>query len=599
MRSRTMRAGAREADRRGGRVRPLALAAALAAAGAALWAGPMGWVDTAEPILGLSWWMVAIVVFAGEHRVVHVHLGGDAHSFSLSEAALVVGLFALAPGELLLAVLTGGGAALLRRRQSAVKVLFNLSHFALGATAAALVFHGVLGSGGPLDPRTWAGTLLAALVSALIGLLAVEAVIALCQGRVRTERLAEIGAFGVASAVANSSLGLIGVSLYAASPGGLALLVVPAVTLHLAYRAFLAERQRRARIEFLFEASRVLHRSGDAEHAIPELLAHAGETFRAGVAELTLFPPSEDDTALRTTWRHDGRHEPIRPVDPDPSDMLVASLAADGDGLLLSGDDRSIELPAALTRRRLTDAMVVAVEGDAGPIGTILLGNRLGAVSRFDREELQLLETLANHVGIALEKGELARSLLGLREREHELRHQALHDPLTGLPNRVLLQDRLELALRRRSHQALALLFVDLDGFKAVNDSLGHAAGDEVLRAVAGRLQRCIRPDDTAARFGGDEFAVLLEGAETAATAGRVAERIVRDLSAPLLVGECPVTIGASVGVALGVPGDVSAADLLADADTAMYAAKAAGKGTVKVLNPVVAGAHEAAGGVR
>jgi len=167
------------------------------------------------------------------------------------------------------------------------------------------------------------------------------------------------------------------------------------------------------------------------------------------------------------------------------------------------------------------------------------------------------------------------------RETEARLRHDALHDPLTGLPNRTLFLDRLALALRRAQREpgpACAVLFLDLDRFKLVNDSLGHAAGDRLLRAAAGRLARAVRPGDTVARLGGDEFVVLLEGAQGAREAAGVAERIQRALAAPLVVEGRELRASASIGIAAATA-DATPEDVVRDADLAMYRAKAEGPG--------------------
>jgi diguanylate cyclase (GGDEF)-like protein/PAS domain S-box-containing protein len=173
---------------------------------------------------------------------------------------------------------------------------------------------------------------------------------------------------------------------------------------------------------------------------------------------------------------------------------------------------------------------------------------------------------------------------------EEQLRHQALHDPLTGLPNRVLFVDRLTHALVRRSGgHRVAVLFVDLDEFKVINDTLGHAAGDELLRLVAERLAGVLRAEDTASRLGGDEFAFLLEDAprqEVEAVAARILAALAREFT----IGDHTATLGASIGIAIGHPdasGNASAEtadELLRDADTAMYAAKARGKSCVQVF---------------
>jgi diguanylate cyclase (GGDEF)-like protein len=170
---------------------------------------------------------------------------------------------------------------------------------------------------------------------------------------------------------------------------------------------------------------------------------------------------------------------------------------------------------------------------------------------------------------------------------EARLLHDALHDPLTGLANRVLFRDHVERALvrRRRSRTSVALLFVDLDDFKAVNDSLGHAVGDRVLVELARRVATAIRADDVAARQGGDEFAVLLR-VRDAAEATAMAERLLEELHRPVELGAASVTVGGSIGVALDAGRGTVADDLLAHADAAMYAAKAAGKGRLAVFEP-------------
>jgi diguanylate cyclase (GGDEF)-like protein len=161
-----------------------------------------------------------------------------------------------------------------------------------------------------------------------------------------------------------------------------------------------------------------------------------------------------------------------------------------------------------------------------------------------------------------------------------EIRHQALHDSLTGLPNRVLLIDRVKqtLSRARRDHHSVALLFIDLDSFKDINDTLGHASGDALLQAVADRFTRTLRDSDTVARIGGDEFVVLAEGITLAAGPELVAERLLGVLEEPFHLtddSDSPVTTSASIGIAVG-PRD-SAEDLLRDADVALYAAKTAG----------------------
>ena len=163
---------------------------------------------------------------------------------------------------------------------------------------------------------------------------------------------------------------------------------------------------------------------------------------------------------------------------------------------------------------------------------------------------------------------------------EEQLTHQALHDPLTKLANRALFQDRVEhaLALAKRTESAVSVLFLDLDNFKTVNDTLGHAAGDELLISVAGRLQSCLRASDTASRLGGDEFAVLIEDTAVTEEGITVAERLHEVLRSPFIVEGKQVFAGASIGIATSLAGRESPDELLRNADVAMYMAKSKGK---------------------
>ena len=170
---------------------------------------------------------------------------------------------------------------------------------------------------------------------------------------------------------------------------------------------------------------------------------------------------------------------------------------------------------------------------------------------------------------------------------ERQLTHQAFHDPLTGLANRVLFLDRVShaLALVRRHDQMLAVLFVDLDGFKTINDSLGHAAGDRLLAVVASRLQTCVRTSDTVARLGGDEFALLIEDATDDHAASEVADRVAASVRHPILVEGKEVFMTASIGIATAKD-EGSASDLLRNADMAMYVAKSHGKARWERFEP-------------
>ncbi len=193
--------------------------------------------------------------------------------------------------------------------------------------------------------------------------------------------------------------------------------------------------------------------------------------------------------------------------------------------------------------------------------------------------------------GTPLPGGGFVTTYTDITERkraEERVRHMALHDNLTGLPNRLSFNDHVELAIERAAAhgQRFALLFLDLDGFKKVNDSLGHDAGDRLLVTVAAELKAAVRETDVVARLGGDEFVVLLHDIESAATATEIAADVVGRLAAPFDLGGAAAHIGTSVGIALHPEHGACRESLLKAADQAMYAAKAAGRGTWRVAAP-------------
>jgi diguanylate cyclase (GGDEF)-like protein/PAS domain S-box-containing protein len=235
-------------------------------------------------------------------------------------------------------------------------------------------------------------------------------------------------------------------------------------------------------------------------------------------------------------------------------------------------------------------AQLIATDGSGASEGHTIecsVFHRDGTTLRFEVQHTDLLQE--EHVrGIVL----TSRDVSERKAFEEQLAHQAFHDPVTKLANRALFSDRVEHALMRaqRGVPDIAVMFIDLDDFKTVNDSLGHAAGDEVLQEVGRRLKIAVRPTDTVARFGGDEFAVLLDGITGSADAADAAARILRALDLPVEINGKSVFPRASVGICL-VGEDLEtpeAADLLRNADVAMYMAKRDSKGSYRVFEPTM-----------
>ena len=226
------------------------------------------------------------------------------------------------------------------------------------------------------------------------------------------------------------------------------------------------------------------------------------------------------------------------------------------------------------TRAGAVSAAAVPITSAGAPWG--VLGGFTKEKVQFTTQDLSFMQAIANVLANAIER----------RAEEDRTRHEALHDPLTGLPNRTLFFDRLEHALgqAQRRGASVAVLFCDLDQFKLVNDSLGHAAGDELLAAVAPRLEQVLRPGDTVARFGGDEFAVLAEDVQTERDATRVAERIAEALTRPFIVRRQEHFVSASIGISISGPNN-EPEGLIRDADAALYRAKDRGRGGYEIFD--------------
>ncbi len=197
-------------------------------------------------------------------------------------------------------------------------------------------------------------------------------------------------------------------------------------------------------------------------------------------------------------------------------------------------------------------------------------------------DDIAFVESVAATLGAAVRRQEL----------EGQLQHQSLHDPLTGLPNRALVNDRIDHALGRAARRGslLAVLLLDLDDFKTVNDSLGHTTGDELLAELAKRFERVVRDGDTVARLGGDEFVVVCEEVTSEQDVAFVAEALLEQCALPVQLGDRRISLSASIGVALAAGGEVGTAGLLGEADIAMYRAKRDRPGTYRIFDEAMRG---------
>ncbi len=331
-------------------------------------------------------------------------------------------------------------------------------------------------------------------------------------------------------------------------------------------------RERQELLERLSRIQRSIVRRAKLETVLDTIVSGASELLRANAVGLRMLDPQDPGSMVL-----------LAVTGLDPKRFHVGSRVPLGDGiagrtvaaerlLVMDGDDE--EARAVLATRDVTAAMSAPVVENGRVVGALTVGSREPGRT-YSVTEQEVLLAFAEHASLALTDSKNFDAAI----------HRALHDLLTGLPNRALFLDRLERAVKHTGPTGTrpAVLFLDLDGFKRVNDSLGHAAGDQLLIEVARRLSECIRPRDVAARFGGDEFAVLLDGITNETEAAAVAELVTTSLQDPFLVHSKEVAITASVGVAVSSSPDD---DLLRDADLAMYHAKGLGKGRIEVFDP-------------
>jgi diguanylate cyclase (GGDEF)-like protein len=348
---------------------------------------------------------------------------------------------------------------------------------------------------------------------------------------------------GLATSTANACFALVALDVVSADWRGLWALAVVAVFLGLAQRAHVALLRRHDAVQRL---QAFTHRIGSSDLqldlVVAEVLTGTRDLLEVRSVRLELTAAGDDVRA----WVCDAAGH--RPAMPSATAMLAAEP--------VSG------------RRQTVESISVVLHGTDGPMGALSVSGRLGDVGGLRASDRQLLNTIAGHAAVALRNGRLADRL---RDQVSENAHQALHDSLTGLPNRTLF-DRIATTLLDSDGPA-AVLLLDLDRFKEVNDTLGHAAGDAVLRDVGRRLSDALRDAACVARLGGDEFAVVLSDADEA-DALHCARKVAAALGVRLDLTDVTLSLDASIGIALSPEHGTDVATLLRRADVAMYAAK-------------------------
>jgi diguanylate cyclase (GGDEF)-like protein len=507
--------------------------------------------------------VVLAVAFAlSELAVVHVPVGRNSWTLSLSDVPLVVGLFVLAPVPFLVARLVGAAVPLaVRHRGSPHKLVFNLAWYSVEASIALLVWHGVQAGHHELGPLTWLASAAVTVATDVAGTALIGLAIA-ADSRSRFAPREVLSEANPLVALVNASAAL--VIVYVVTVDWQALWTVGVLVALLGF-AQRSHNHLRRRTDSLEELSRFTGEVGaevDVESATRTALTWMTSALKAEVAELTLtagFAGADHRWVARFGTPAEEASGPGHAGE-------LAPWAAGGPAVARrSTKDRA--LADALHRAGLRDAMVMPLLGDGEPIGTLLVGDRLGDVETFGPSDLRELVAVGNHLSVTLRN---ARRADAIREHAEEQVRRSLRDELTGLPNRRCLEERV--AERLAAGATATVVHVDLDRFADINDTLGHRTGDALLTMVAQRLTETVPSDALVGRLAADEYVIVLPTADEAATTSVVA--VVRHaFTRPFPLDGLQVGVEASVGVARSADG-AQAADLFRQADVARHAAK-------------------------
>jgi diguanylate cyclase (GGDEF)-like protein len=531
------------------------------------------------------WWLFAGLFAVTEACVVQLRLRREAFSLSLSEAPLVIGLFLARPSELLVGRVLGSALVFVaHRRQRPMKAGFNTALVAAGTAVAVTLFRSMLpADAGPFGPVAVSAALAATVGAGILDSLALTLVV----GWYASPVTARVLLGEVASSVAVSTLvGAAGLLAVAALRGGeatLPLALAGAIAL-LAYRGFATLADRHTSLERLYELSDSLAATPGWNDVLGSVLRRSSDLLRAGYVEVLLagHGPGRAPLGPQRWWLRAGApgFEPEVEGPQDAAELVGVGLPFPPvrPALLRPADE---EARSFLEARGLHEALVVPLRLDEVAVGQLVVGDRTGE-ARFVHADVRLLETVANHGSVALRNGRLI----------DRLHHEAREDELTGLPNRLRFRELLDSAAEAAAAggPVCAVMVLDFDGFKAINDTLGHQAGDDLLRVLAGRLDAEAAGHAMVARLGGDEFAILSTRCANESEAMRLARHLLTTFDEPVSVGGARLRLSGSVGVALGPRHGADGSDLLRSADIAMYAAKAA-VGGARLFSPDMDGA--------
>ncbi len=522
----------------------------------------------------IPWWMLSALFAVTEMYVLHLPIRREAQTVSLSEIPLALGLLCASPATLLSGRLAGVVLVFIfYRRQRSLKVTYNTALTLADTALALVVFYAVLGDSPVFGVRSWLAVYLALAAAGALDALATTLVISFYEDSVR---LRDLRAQVLAAAPVSAAVGTVAVAAayaLAADPRSAWALLGCAALLVIGYRGYASLRERHLSLERLYRFSQVVGSAADSDGALLSVLRQASELLRAERAEITFFPDGPEAVGRVLSLGPTGFPQRCDIAGARVLDELTQEVVRGGKPVLLPRKTKNQRLRRHLDERSLREAVVVPLGGESQVLGALRVADRVGQVRTFDGSDVRLLETIANHASVALSRGRLV----------DQLRHEASHDALTGLPNRTALRHDLQQALfgvsAGRVGEGIAVLLMDLDGFKEINDTLGHHQGDLLLQEVAARMRAAAPRSANLARLGGDEFAILLRDVADYGSAEQQARGLLAALQPPCTLDGIRVEVRASIGIALAPEDGADAAALLKRADIAMYAAKVHGRG--------------------
>ncbi|HSG78494.1 MAG TPA: EAL domain-containing protein [Acidimicrobiia bacterium] len=540
------------------RLRIWLLTAAMAAVGALA----IAFAGTFDPIPGrpldAPWWAIAVGFAVAELLVIHLHVRSDAHSISLSEIPFAFGLALGSPLALVVGRLVGSGAILVvHRRQQPTKLAFNVALMALETGTGILVFRSVLGSFSPVEPLGWVALFLGLSATLTMGVGAVTVALALND---RTRGIWEVArsmGAGVFIGTVTSLMAIVAVTVVWSEPWGAVPVTVIGGLAAIAVRVYRSLSERYEDLEAVYAFGHAIENAASPDDRIGSALHHVRDLMRADVAELAV-----GETACRVVVGEPG----VALLD-DPGAVPHPGRVPRGLLRVRAEDLRHFGRP-------VDQAVVVPVPTTDGEDGCLVVAAPLTTSRGYDADDVRLLEILARQLGQTLEH---ERLVARLRDELASREHRATHDALTGLPNRQWFVDAVQDLLAADERFAVAL--VDLDRFREVNDTLGHQHGDQLIAEVADRIGAALLDGEVVARFGSDEFGLVLRPEDGVVGALDRARSVREALSAPFESEGFTFEVLASIGIALAPEDGSEPQTLVRRADVAMHEAKRVGSG--------------------